>query len=560
MIDSLSSSRRSSLCSYNSNIRSASVTMRQFSTIASSGNMANGSTCSIKSDLHERCNSSLSSIMQLSDPSFMNNMSNKSWSSMPMSISTRSKGSRADIEEIACPEVDPYVILGLSQNATKDEIRRSYLRLSLLYHPNRKRSKTHDLYIEDVESNEKINMWKFIVIAGSFETLSNAKYRSNYNNQRGQQKLAIKQIGFWDEIKSGLQISDSYEQRHLDHEGVDCCGDESIMRRITAGLKMYDYDNEEDERDDAEDKNNFSENFKLLRNKPRTIDESDREVSSKSTYSESSQNDERQETHHLFGGVLSGLYRARCHEPFTDAFDLFRNETGTSIYHDRLSTGKESEGEFNVNETDSFTGNRLITSLWRKDNILQLTSADGFISQMTTMSHDSECICKETKLNKGYPSLPVLRRQILKKLCEGKWVHNQTELDELGSSASAIKVSSKFEKMQGLKKKVVKKIRCVGTESIVRTETITKDPWTGKKKTVVEVKRVPMTDVDQTDDTDCDAVLSSSSSVWSSAGSSAKMFSCFPHSFSGFVQDTLGIFDLSDKERNGHNLRNGTET
>mmetsp|Transcript_13530 Transcript_13530/g.20125 ORF Transcript_13530/g.20125 Transcript_13530/m.20125 type:complete len:488 (+) Transcript_13530:1-1464(+) len=486
-------------------------------------------------------------------------MSNKSWSSMPMSISTRSKSSRADNEAVAFPEIDPYIILGLSQNAARCEIRKSYLRLSLLYHPNRKRSKTDDLNNEDIEINKKIREWKFIVVAGSFETLSNAEYRRNYNIQRRQQKSAIKKIGFWDEIKSGLQISDSHEQRHLDHEGVDCCGDESIMRRIAAGFKMYDYDNEEDERDDAEDNNNFSGNCKLLRNRPRTIDESDREVSSKSTHSECSQNGERQETHHLFGGVLSGLYRARCHEPFTDAFDLFRYETGTSIYHGKLQASKGTDGESDMIESDSITRNRLITSLWRKDTILQLTSADGIISQMTTMSHDSDCICKDARLNKGYPSLPVLPRQILDHLCEGKWENNQTELDEFGSSASAIKVSSTFEKMQGRKMKVTKKIRCVGTESIVRTETITKDPWTGKKKTVVEVKRIPMIDVDQTVETDCDTVLSSSSSVWSSADSSAKICSCLPHSLGGFVGDTLGMFDCSDNERNSHNLRHGTE-
>jgi DnaJ-class molecular chaperone len=68
---------------------------------------------------------------------------------------------------------DFYAILGLDQSATDDDIRRSYKRLALKYHPDKQGSKS------DEEKKDAEN--KFKKVAEAYEILSDKKKRRIYD-------------------------------------------------------------------------------------------------------------------------------------------------------------------------------------------------------------------------------------------------------------------------------------------------------------------------------------------------------------------------------------------
>jgi len=81
-------------------------------------------------------------------------------------------------------------------------------------------------------------------------------------------------------------------------------------------------------------------------------------------------------------------------------------------------------------------------------------------------------------------------------------------------------------------KLVRKKVRQHGHECIVRTETTSKDPWTDKQKTVVEVRRVPFSQ-------EFDDDFEESSCLPQVVHGTSILASFMPHSFSEFITDTL---------------------
>lgn len=71
---------------------------------------------------------------------------------------------------------DYYQILGVSKNATEDEIKRNYRRLALLWHPDKHQSSPRDKQ-EEVEE-------KFKKIAEAYDVLGNAQKRKQYDTFR----------------------------------------------------------------------------------------------------------------------------------------------------------------------------------------------------------------------------------------------------------------------------------------------------------------------------------------------------------------------------------------
>lgn len=69
---------------------------------------------------------------------------------------------------------DLYKILGLSKNATEEEIRSSYKKLAMKYHPDRNKNKSESELKELTERFKEIN--------NAYEILSDAKKRSEYDN------------------------------------------------------------------------------------------------------------------------------------------------------------------------------------------------------------------------------------------------------------------------------------------------------------------------------------------------------------------------------------------
>ena len=62
-----------------------------------------------------------------------------------------------------------YEILGISQNATQDEIKKSFRNLALRYHPDKNR-------------NSEESRQKFMKIIEAYEVLSDERTRKNYDN------------------------------------------------------------------------------------------------------------------------------------------------------------------------------------------------------------------------------------------------------------------------------------------------------------------------------------------------------------------------------------------
>ena len=368
-------------------------------------------------------------------------------------------------DEVDSPSVDPYKVLGLKRDATFDEIHKAYLRLSLLNHPHRFHSQLEKKEFKVIRLRENIIRWKFIVIAASYETLSDVDYRSNYDLSNKEQFQWNRQRSgsytLWNDIKNGLKISDSFEEK-LDHDGVQCCyyickpedGNESMICS---------------QRNDS-----YSERLDKLRSRPSML----RDTSENSDVGTCDSS--RAETSNLFDGLLRKLYKARNHEPFTEAFALFERETKSALYREDAQTRHDDN-------LQRIAQNWLIANPVSKKTSIQKHSIISHNSNLNDSRHsydfNIQSVGKDRleEEKKGYPQLPHLPQKILRKLCK--------ESSPVLDNPKDVKVTKTIENESGNVVEITTRRKNIGSDVMVRTEKITIDRCTGQKRKTVEVKR-----------------------------------------------------------------------
>jgi curved DNA-binding protein CbpA len=359
--------------------------------------------------------------------------------------------------------VDPYRILGVTRNATDNEVRRNYLRLSLLNHPHRKHPSSDQLTM-------RIRRWKFIALAASYETLSNMKYRTNYNvanRYSGTMNCRLKSKetgGIWKVLKKSLEISDR-DEKTLDHDGVQCCAHDSVFSQFSSADNFG-----TESRDDDEDLFGMPSHFRNNSDNTTNTDVSADDLGG-------------QQSDHLFGGVLGPLYKARNHEGFTDSFELFCTVSGSNIF--RFDSAFK-------NQEDTFSNQfNIIAQNWMMESTPTFKS-DQFSHRQTRSLIDDDCanedgelLCKSTSTTIDskliYPSLPTLPKNVLVALC------NEFPLCNRGEQSITTKTTN--EVRGRFQVTVTTKTRQCDDQILVRTEKVTKNLKSGKRKTNIEVKR-----------------------------------------------------------------------
>ncbi len=384
------------------------------------------------------------------------------------------------------PTIDPYRMLGIKRNATDKEIRRSYIRLSLLNHPHRKHPSSD-------KTAEEIRRWKFIAIAASYETLIHIDHRTNYNfantdNSRKQWGSKPKPYHFWDILKRGLEISDRDEKR-LDHDGVECCSQNSFFARCICS--DYEFFEGRDD-DDSPGGSRPSKALTVFRG------DSDNTTNTEASTYESA----GRETDHVFGGILGPLYKARNHEGFTDSLELFRIVSGSDIYRFDSAFKNQVVTQRN-NEFDFLAQNWLLsTPSTQKVSVLGSTSKtrslldDEYSESPVEPSNSLLCKSSSTVTNakKIYPSLPILPQRVLVDLC--------TERPPSFGDDSTVSKKTTKETRYGVTTTITKTFRRVDCDLLVRTETIAFEPKSGIKKCNIKIQRMPAPKEDKNEERD----------------------------------------------------------
>lgn len=407
------------------------------------------------------------------------------------------------------PEVNPYRILGVNRNASIAEMHNAYIRLALLNHPHRAKPQIVKMDHRDTKMKDDIIRWKFVVVSASYETLSNRDHRTNYNfaNQDSipkdwtshQDGEGDAQVNFWDEIKKevkrGLRISESNEET-LDHDGVPCCN-------VQLDPRMKYNQEARDESEGSRSQTFDNVGLNLLRLRPSM-------VRGESEASDSGRRDNpRVETNKLFGGPLAALYKARSHEPFTDAFILFERESGSAIFR-YDSEFKQCQPTDEDGQLDLISRNWLLAAPSTKSDMMP-TSHSVNSSQENIIHHEPSFHKIREKCNdeQCYPSLPFLPAGVLKKLCR--------EFSPIQDSSRGLQITKTRETVNGEIVQVIKKSRCEGNGfSIVRTERISTDFRTGKMRRCIQVDRQPNEECNE-----------------------GVFTSCMPQSFSDFIASSL---------------------
>lgn len=112
---------------------------------------------------------------------------------------------------------DPYKILGVKQDATKDEIKKAYHRLALRFHP---------------DSGAEGNAERFAAVNEAYEAVKDGKWRSTAEQQRTE---AATSGGGWDP-KMRMYV---YEQPGSTTEGYVSGDTEKYLRLFMAGCFLF---------------------------------------------------------------------------------------------------------------------------------------------------------------------------------------------------------------------------------------------------------------------------------------------------------------------------------
>lgn len=370
--------------------------------------------------------------------------------------------------------VDPYLILQLQKDASTAQIVQSYKRLSLLNHPHRHYTfvsrpitvtaesetqnstgwygtseKCHDENDEE-KLLKTLKDWSFVALAASYETLLNVKHRQRYD--------AL--CAVHDEAR--LRNEESQPNSELDFLPSWSMGSQT---RNPNQSSRYSNPSRRDGNDT--DKDASAEN-------------SDNEEETESMII-------REETNQLFGGPLRVLYKARNHQPFTDAFALFQHNFGSNIFHNCID--EDSDDDYAISDCIQYP---LTGSLEesRKKSILPM-HANHLQTSVSTKppKHQQKRPVPQnpsSKLPTAYPILPPIPFDVLKRHGLVRYDSN----DFVGNSKLDFPIDSTVIDIQqdgGMQ--ILKKSRIRNRSLVIRTERTLTNPYTGRKKTIIEVQR-----------------------------------------------------------------------
>ena len=187
--------------------------------------------------------------------------------------------------------VNPYRVLQVRRDATSAEIRQSYRKLSLFFHPGRKRSRR--------------NYNKFVVLSKSYETLINEQARQRYDEVvfAGDKNIVYGNILVGGKpLEQKLESPPSLTLPEYQLQSVDS-DDQSSIAIHTLCLKN--------------DHQSIIETNDLPAHVPPLVSCSSSDSSDASVKR---------------SGPLRFMYEARDGEEFNDAYDVFEQELGSKLY------------------------------------------------------------------------------------------------------------------------------------------------------------------------------------------------------------------------------------
>eukprot|EP00977_Amphora_coffeiformis_P018672 scaffold6639_cov167-Amphora_coffeaeformis.AAC.3 len=96
---------------------------------------------------------------------------------------------------------DPYKLLGVSKDATQDEIKKSYRKLALQHHPDRQ-----------TDENARVKAQHlFAQISGAYEILMDDGLRKEFDQSQKEQAQATGSARGFDQQNTNIQFNDPYE-------------------------------------------------------------------------------------------------------------------------------------------------------------------------------------------------------------------------------------------------------------------------------------------------------------------------------------------------------------
>ena len=380
-------------------------------------------------------------------------------------------------------ELEPYLMLGVSQNASEDEIIKAYRRLALLNHPRR-----HGIGIggENKQLQMDIRIWKFIALAACFETLAFPQYRHQYDAamdafiedrrrkemNRNRRKRGFKKAkGIWENVKRGLDIVDSEDPPNgRSRESTEARDEFSQSRNDLNGEKI------ECIMQTRTDYVSLMQN-----NSPLSEEEKESRFSSDYDYdspnSEEENEEVRQETDMLFGGPLAPLYKARNHEPFTDADTLFEREFGSQIFRCCIDEEETSDDDGDLPEDETVEGLRSRSTGYEE---LSISANFNKSSKRGRMGY--------SKNDMVYPTLPDLSLDVLKQAGVAfaqEPTNAKIDNTNLDATSTSILEETSYDEII----RTETKTRIVGSTRLIRTERTKTNVKSGEKVTSIQVCR-----------------------------------------------------------------------
>ena len=346
----------------------------------------------------------------------------------------------------------PYSLLGVRNDATKIEIRRSYQRLALLHHPYRSSRKSN--------LSEQEKKWKFIVISASYETLMDDMARRRYDNndsKRNNDCIVSSSISNRIGNNHNVRLHSNKNNNCLSSSFIECPkvslgsgGSCSIHSFETASSYYVDYYNDDDDNSTIHSTSSMIHSSNNIEKIDEGITINDNQyfnnkinqgnaliIRSSSPNSNNSSSAEK-----LFGGPLHLMYKARNHSVFTDPYELFNTTFQSSLFK------APNNGTVNATDSTNSHGHPQCSTIEKEEredvplsyNVVP-TSINGPITTTSSVQYeDGTRVSTQYKIMKGRKIIrtettkvidPVT--QVKSTIVEQNFYDNDDEIDNISS-------------------------------------------------------------------------------------------------------------------------------